>query len=78
VSVDVLRWEGLLQGEELAHLATEPSREARFAPLPDELDARVRAAIGVTLGAAVLAGAIAVALVQAGAARAFGRLVERD
>ena len=47
MSVDVLRWEGLLQGEELAHLTTEPEREARFAPLPDELDARVRDAIGV-------------------------------
>jgi len=47
VSVDVLRWEGLLQGEELAHLATEPERDARHAPLPDELDPRVRTAIGV-------------------------------
>src|SRR6476646_8863386 len=47
VSVDVLRWEGLLQGEELAHLATEPERDARHAPLPDDLDVRVRAAIGV-------------------------------
>ena len=47
VGVDVLRWEGLLQGEELAHLTTEPERGPRFAPLPDALDARVRAAIGV-------------------------------
>ena len=47
MSVDVLRWEGLLQGEELAHLVTEPEREARFAPLPDELDPRVRDAVGV-------------------------------
>jgi DEAD/DEAH box helicase domain-containing protein len=47
VSVDVLRWEGLLEGEELAHLVTEPERRPRFAPLPDELDPRVRAAIGV-------------------------------
>jgi DEAD/DEAH box helicase domain-containing protein len=47
VSVDVLRWEGLLQGEELEHLATEPERDARHAPLPDELDPRVRTAIGV-------------------------------
>lgn len=45
--MDVLRWEGLLQGEELAHLATEPARDARFAPLPDELDPRARTAIGV-------------------------------
>jgi DEAD/DEAH box helicase domain-containing protein len=47
VSVDVLRWEGLLQGEELAYLTTEPERDARFAPLPDGLDPRARAAIGV-------------------------------
>jgi DEAD/DEAH box helicase domain-containing protein len=47
MSVDVLRWEGLLQGEEVAHLTTEPEREARFAPLPEDLDPRVRAAIGV-------------------------------
>ncbi|MFL5953972.1 MAG: DEAD/DEAH box helicase [Gaiellaceae bacterium] len=47
MSVDVLRWEGLLRGEELAHLAVEPEGEARFAPLPGELDPRVREAIGV-------------------------------
>jgi DEAD/DEAH box helicase domain-containing protein len=47
MSVDVLRWEGLLQGEEVAHLKTEAEREPRFAPLPDDLDPRVRAAIGV-------------------------------
>ena len=47
MSVDVLRWEGLLQGEEVAHLGTEPERDARFAPLPEELDPRVRDAIGV-------------------------------
>jgi DEAD/DEAH box helicase domain-containing protein len=38
---------GLLEGEELAHRAEEPAREARFAALPDELDPRVREAIGV-------------------------------
>src|SRR5437763_1317319 len=47
MSVDVLRWEGLLEGEEVAHLATEPEREPRFAPLPQDLDPRVREAIGV-------------------------------
>jgi DEAD/DEAH box helicase domain-containing protein len=47
VSVDVLRWEGLLEGEEVAYLGTEPEREARFADLPVELDPRVREAIGV-------------------------------
>jgi DEAD/DEAH box helicase domain-containing protein len=48
VSVDVLRWEGLLQGEEVAYLGVEPERAARFAPLPDAFDRRVRAAIGVS------------------------------
>jgi DEAD/DEAH box helicase domain-containing protein len=47
VSVDVLRWEGLLEGEEVAYLGTEPEREARFADLPDGLDPRVRDAIDV-------------------------------
>ena len=48
MSVDVLRWEGLLQGEEVAYLGVEPERAARFAPLPDALDRGVRAAIGVS------------------------------
>ena len=39
--------EELLAGEELAYRTDEPAREARTAPLPDELDPRVRAAIGV-------------------------------
>jgi len=47
VSVDVLRWEGLLSGEEVAYLGTEPEREARFAELPVGLDPRVRDAVGV-------------------------------
>jgi DEAD/DEAH box helicase domain-containing protein len=47
MSVDVLRWEGFLQGEELAHLATEPEREARFAPLPEELHPAAREAVAV-------------------------------
>jgi DEAD/DEAH box helicase domain-containing protein len=41
MSVDVLRWEGLLEGEELAYLTTEPERDARFAPLPDDLRAKL-------------------------------------
>jgi DEAD/DEAH box helicase domain-containing protein len=41
MSVDVLRWEGLLAGEELAHLATEPARDARYAPLPELLAAPI-------------------------------------
>src|SRR3978361_610390 len=47
MSVDVLRWEGLLQGEEVAPLTTEPERAARFAALAESLDPRVRDAIGV-------------------------------
>jgi DEAD/DEAH box helicase domain-containing protein len=39
MSVDVLRWEGLLEGEELAHLAVEAARDARYAPLPETLAA---------------------------------------
>ena len=35
----------LLAGEELAYLTTEPAREARTAPLPDELHPRVRSAL---------------------------------
>jgi DEAD/DEAH box helicase domain-containing protein len=42
MSVDVLRWEGLLEGEELAHLAVEAARDARYAPLPETLAAAVR------------------------------------
>ena len=38
-------WEELLQGEELAHLETEPAREPRHAPLPDDLHPRVREAL---------------------------------
>jgi DEAD/DEAH box helicase domain-containing protein len=38
-------WGDLLTGEELAHLGTEPARDARTAPLPDDVDARVRAAL---------------------------------
>src|SRR5438552_3916875 len=40
MAVDALQWEGLLQGEELAYLGTEPARDAHFAPLPDGLDER--------------------------------------
>ena len=37
----------LLEGDELAHRREEPPSEARTAPLPPELDPRVREAIGV-------------------------------
>ena len=43
----MLRWEGLLSGEEVAHLTIQPERVARYAPLPDELHPKARAAIGV-------------------------------
>ena len=45
MSVGVLRWDDLLVGDELAHLATEPTREARTAPLPDSLQPPVREAL---------------------------------
>ena len=47
MSVEVLRWEGLLSGEELAYLGTEPARDARFAPLPADLHPQVRGSLGV-------------------------------
>jgi len=45
VSVATGGWSELLEGEELAHLAAEPARKARTAPLPDELHPRVREAL---------------------------------
>jgi len=47
VAVDVLRWEGLLQGEELAYLGTEPEREGRYVPLPAGLSETASAVVGV-------------------------------
>ncbi|MGH3001507.1 MAG: DEAD/DEAH box helicase, partial [Gaiellaceae bacterium] len=47
MSVEALRFEGLLEGEEVAYLGTEPAREPVRAPLPEELDPRVREAVGV-------------------------------
>jgi DEAD/DEAH box helicase domain-containing protein len=38
-------WDDLLVGDELAHLADEPAREARTAPLPDTLHPDVRDAL---------------------------------
>ncbi len=38
-------WDELLAGEELAHITTEPAREARTAPLPDSLQPAVREAL---------------------------------
>ncbi|TML56712.1 MAG: DEAD/DEAH box helicase, partial [Actinobacteria bacterium] len=41
----VALWDELLRGEELAHVETVPSAAAQLAPLPAELDPRVRAAL---------------------------------
>src|SRR6266576_4060893 len=41
----VTEWDDLLVGNELAHLATEPAREARTSPLPDSLQPAVREAL---------------------------------
>jgi ATP-dependent helicase YprA (DUF1998 family) len=41
----VAAWDELLAGEELAHLSSEPTREASKEPLPDDLHPRVRAAL---------------------------------
>jgi DEAD/DEAH box helicase domain-containing protein len=38
-------WHDLLEGEELAHVELVPAREARLAPLPEELHPRVRDAL---------------------------------
>lgn len=43
----VASWADLLQGEELAYLATDPAREPRLAPLPGDLHTRVRAVLPV-------------------------------
>src|SRR5437899_9809861 len=45
MSVATSPWDDLLQGEEIAYVSTEPAREARLAPLPDELHPRVRDAL---------------------------------
>src|SRR5437763_7424798 len=45
MSVATSSWDDLLQGEEIAYVSTEPAREARLAPLPDELHPRVRDAL---------------------------------
>src|SRR5438132_11716923 len=45
MSIATSPWGDLLQGEEIAYVSTEPAREARLAPLPDELHPRVRDAL---------------------------------
>src|SRR3954453_5998896 len=44
-TVGAVTWDDLLEGEQLAHVETVPSADARVAPLPGELDARLRAAL---------------------------------
>jgi DEAD/DEAH box helicase domain-containing protein len=45
VSVGTQLWEELLTGEELAHLTSEPAREAHSVPLPEQVHPRVRDAL---------------------------------
>jgi DEAD/DEAH box helicase domain-containing protein len=45
VVVETKGWADLLQGEEVAYVDSEPAREARLAPLPEELHPRVREAL---------------------------------
>jgi DEAD/DEAH box helicase domain-containing protein len=45
VAVETAPWAGVLEGEELAHVAGEPAREARTAPFPADLSPGVRAAL---------------------------------
>jgi DEAD/DEAH box helicase domain-containing protein len=42
MAVPTTHWDDLLTGEELAHLTSEPAREARLAPLPEGLHPRLR------------------------------------
>jgi DEAD/DEAH box helicase domain-containing protein len=45
MAVELARWDDLLQGDELAHVTTEPARDARLAPFPDDLHPLVRDAL---------------------------------
>src|SRR6478672_5825576 len=45
MATSVTRWDDLVHGEELAHLTSEPAREAQLAPLPDDIHPSVRAAL---------------------------------
>jgi DEAD/DEAH box helicase domain-containing protein len=45
VTTTAALWDSILHGEELAHLAMEPAREARAVALPDDLDPRFRDAL---------------------------------
>src|SRR3954469_15853803 len=45
MATSVASWDDLLHGEEIAYVGTEAAREARLAPLPEELHPRVREAL---------------------------------
>src|SRR3954469_20836366 len=45
MATSVASWDDLLHGEEIAYVGTEAAREARLAPLPEELHPRVRDAL---------------------------------
>ena len=45
MAVDTAPWAGILAGEELAYLTTEPTRDARTVALPDDLHPKVRTAL---------------------------------
>ena len=45
MATSVAHWDDLLAGEELAYLGSEAAREARLAPLPEDLHPRVREAL---------------------------------
>ena len=45
MAVGTALWDGILAGEELAYLGSEPAREARTSPFPAELHPKVRAAL---------------------------------
>src|SRR3954447_27002792 len=44
-TVGAVTWDDLLEGEQLAHVGTVAAADARVAPLPDELEPRLRAAL---------------------------------
>jgi DEAD/DEAH box helicase domain-containing protein len=45
MAVELAAWAGILEGEDLAHLASEPARGARTAPFPEDLHPKMRAAL---------------------------------
>src|SRR4051794_3318206 len=44
-TVGAVTWDDLLEGEQLEHVETVPAADGRVAPLPDELEPRLRAAL---------------------------------